>query len=461
MGDRGGKCTYSASGITLFRRHSRRFIFSTCPVLTYERCAAVLRACASLCITGPCSSGKTLILMHTVADIVSKYGMSEEALYLDLDLSFDLGIFRHILRTQIKGRSSDPDTIDSDLEESLKRLIYFPVYSIDDLPAILVVLEVYFQSARTRFLVIDSILTKDASVEESEVIAASISLLEYLCKNNGLVLVYTNREGSCFSVPFKISTLEHRPLESDQNAPKADFEDLEGVDIVNNVLTFGLPIHWLQENGYSATNSAGRLYGQGVTECEEIRIVNVKGEKMFSAKHRETLSARALSCRKAIYPEAGVTLCLLPCKKVSSESHGYFGCVMKGAGTDRDWYADLSLFSGRKLRPRFATVRYMYSVTSELDELERLESNDGNSFDREFDYINTQDLILDEKMAEGIVLKEKPEKRATTDSPTLRPNSSRMVHMSVDADVLRDLRFGLFRICEDRSLREQIFTLQR
>ncbi|CDR95352.1 hypothetical protein, conserved [Babesia bigemina] len=449
-----GSCTFSASGRALFRRQSRHFVFSTCPVLANDRFTDTFKAGSVLCIAGPCSSGKTLLVLHILADILSSYGMCEQAVYLDFDLSLDLMVLKQIVGNQIAEYGLTGAALEAEVSSSFDRLVYFPVYDMHDTHHLFVALDAYFQSSDSRVLVIDSILTKSGTFED-ELVAKCLQLLMRLCRDHGLLMVYTKREGGSFTLPFNVATLCPHDLLSEAHASLSRYN----ADLLRNILTFGLPVDWIP----LGERVAKRPFNEMQSSSQLTRKRSIDSVRAFWRRKKDSFD---VGCG---FPHvgggrsdnSGVMLCCLPCRRASIDGSGYIGCVYKINSPNSPTDTFTTAMHTRKCWQNARGIRRLLPVwlgiwTSE-DEDDMFLADDCS----EFQEVRTQDIVMSEQLM--MESTENDKANAVVRPCTIHSRNlwSPLTHITMDDNTLHSLKFGLFRIGEDTALRSQLFCLHR
>lgn len=453
-----GRCTFSASGRRLYRRDSRRFIFSTCPLLSSSKSGVVFRTGEVLCITGASCSGKTLMVMHAVADIISRYGMNECVIYLDIDLSFDLGVFQDILCFHIREHADLEVDIAKQVEDSLKRLIYIPVYGIQDLAVLLVSLDFYVQFSNVRILVVDSLPTKSVTNADA-VVAYSFELLRRLHSKHKLFVIYTNREESECVIPLQVSTPHNKTSIASSNTPSQTVSDDQAtIDSRTNILLFTIPTGWISGYGNIAGGSSGTLL-QGNTNKA---ISRYSGEYLNDYLHIQSVDPFNSSTDGGIltpFNGANVMLCLLPCQGASIESTGYIGCILRQRTTDDNGrsYATATFEDGS--RSRYSHVRRLISISSQIEQMERVDSSTDYQCRSDFDDIATQDLLKSENLMIEPTMEKESQRHVSKNGSSMESPLIHRKEAAMELDSLHTIRFALFRIHDDKSLRQESFSL--
>ncbi|GBE61448.1 recA, putative [Babesia ovata] len=415
-----GSCTFYASGRTLFRRQSRRFVFSTCPVLANDQFTDVFKGGSVLCIAGPCSSGKSLLALHILADILSSYGAALEA----------------------------------EVSSSFERLVYFPVYDIHDTQHLFVALDVYFQSGDSRVLVIDSLLTKSGTFED-ELVETCLRLLIRLCMDHGLLMIFTKREGGGFTLPFSVAALCPHDLPSEKDGSR----NPHNVDLLRNILTFGLPVDWIPLD----ERATKRPFDDMRSLIQLGRKRSMDSTRAFWRPQQDSsdIDYDVSFLGRGRSDSSGVMLCCLPCRRASIDGRGYIGCVYR---LDDPTSSTGTITTEADAHTRRPNTRGLIRILPLWPGIEFSEDEDDmvrpdNCPD--FEDVRTQDIAVSEQlmmepteheMVKGIV------------SPcTLHSRNpwSPSTHITMDDDTLRSLKFGLFRIDEDTSLRSQMFCMHR
>ncbi|GIX64253.1 molecular chaperone DnaJ [Babesia caballi] len=455
-----GRCTFSASGRTLFRRDSRRFCFASCQVLTPERCQAEFSAKGALCITGPCSSKKTLILLHALADVLSSYGMRERAVFLDFDLSFDFAAFKKLIRSKITEHGLTGPALEAETEAALKRLVYIPVYELRDVPALFVALDFYFQCQDVKVVVLDSLLTKPGNVED-ELVENFVRLLQSLHKKHGLMLLYTKREGSGFTVPFHVTTFNRDgPLSEAAGSYREGKERLANGDLVADTLSFGLPVDWVPFDEDATQQTADRAPSPLAAVRHKRMIMTAESFELLPVQTVDR-ACDGKASDEMVHKRPDVTVCLLPCRQASSDPQGYLGCVYKTNAPHLYHDSNLQWKCARQQWKHFNRVHRILAMSSAIEQSEGENCPDSAEICSDFDDIRTQDLEASEKLMTEPAVSEMGGSAITAERPHPRSRSKLSNNPSIDIETLQNLKFGLFKISGDNSLRSQVFELDR
>ncbi|GFE54777.1 hypothetical protein BaOVIS_021810 [Babesia ovis] len=462
------RCSFSATGGELHHRYLRHFVFTKCPVLKDGLGTAVFRAGSALCISGPCSSGKTLVAMHALADIVSSYGMAERAIYMDFDLSFDLDVFKRILRSHAKGHFR-PSKVEAEVDSALDRLVYIPVYHIRDVPALLIALDVYIQSMNIRILVIDSLLSKQGGIS-GFLIDPCLDNLRRLRKKHNLMVIYTKHEESGYTLPISVK-VDHRDPLSQKRKPqrkrrrKAVANDTQTVE-----LTIGIPIHWLNLPSDIATNSEippwlpSTWRNSTVTEdqkSDQNHVLNSDIKNLQDSRRLGNQDFRQIGSHdiRRLGTHDIVTVHLLPPRRRLFEPLEYLGCIYKlhiPYGLKQCNYA-----LADHLRKRLPVTR-KNNVSMSLPQGQHCGYATYSVDSRAHNHPDTRTILsTDSEQHVGVVsTRNKVIDGAATLASTGLPVSLARTRMAINAATLNKLRFSLFTINEEQCLHSQKFSFQ-
>ncbi|ORM40826.1 Chaperone protein DnaJ [Babesia sp. Xinjiang] len=347
--------------------------------------------------------------------------------------------------------------IETEIDDMIKRLVYIPVYNVRDVPALVVALDVYFKSKDTRALVIDSLLAKPGNMDD-DIVETSLHLLHHLQKKHNLMVLYTKREECGFTVPFYV-TLTHHPVfcEDDSTSSPVYFETPINNDCAADTLTLGLPVDWMTLE--VDANRTGKI-ASGFVQPRPNRITEKTKASERHCFHGIDAAFGADISGEEATSHHGVTVCLLPGRRPLTEWHDYVGCIYKVTNQHRDKnirLAELCEMDGRRTLLR---VNCILNMSSGVELSEDGDLTLYSTLAMESDIVSTPDSFKNKTSTTDPSLRT-VKTSATTRSPS-RQNSKvfRPKRMSVDIDTLRKLRFGLFIINRDSSLRSQSFVLQ-
>ncbi|EDO06427.1 hypothetical protein BBOV_II004720 [Babesia bovis T2Bo] len=420
------RCSFSATGSDIFRRYFKRYVFTKCPFLNNDAELGVFTGGGTICVSGPCSSGKTLVCMHALADIISDCGMCERVIYVDIDLSFDLALFKNIFRNQYCTLERSKE---AQLNDALNRLYYIPVYNMRDLPPILMALDSYISVHFTQIMILDSLPLKQGS-RWNPVFDSVIKGIRYLHNRYRLLLLYTKIEnkGRTAAFTMKRPITPEMSMGMNRNAPNNQEE-------FNKVLHFAIPLYWLMP----APSIEEAIYAFHPTFAynEPKEGTNSSGERTYYHRHNQQTVLEPTS--------HDVTLFLIPSRTKFFERYEYLGCIYNVS------MAPNSLPPVSTECTKKATcipVSKITDITSQDDEAPKwklkqqlLQSSGPPDIGTDEMDIDTN-LVVKEQNNEAMYPKAKQQTRTVmnTANPT------------INLEILQKLRFRRFRISKDAML---------
>ncbi|XP_952439.1 uncharacterized protein TA12290 [Theileria annulata] len=182
------------SFLSVLRRRKKQFSLDSCPYIS-DSSIKNYTLNNILSISGPSRSGKSLLISHIIADLITTKDLQGKVVLIDTDNSFDLETLNHKIENKVlTGGDKNP-------ESYLSNLLYLPVNNTYEFNLILKSLSfsLKFGALRIHSLVIDSVLslqkwivnygTNESSLRKFRRFFKKIITL---CKAYAIFLIYTD-----------------------------------------------------------------------------------------------------------------------------------------------------------------------------------------------------------------------------------------------------------------------------